>query len=57
MMAFVFIWLYLGSPAEPREAREFAANGVDFITDERLVKNIFIGSPSPRRAFNSLAEV
>jgi hypothetical protein len=33
MMAFVFIWLYLGSPAEPRGAREFAADGVDFITD------------------------
>jgi hypothetical protein len=57
MVAFIFIWLYLGSPAEPRGAREFAADGVDFITDERLVKNIFISSPSSRRAFNSLTEV
>jgi hypothetical protein len=35
--------------------RECASGGVGFISDQRLVKKIFMSSPSPSRAFSSSA--
>jgi hypothetical protein len=38
-------------------AGESATGGLGFISDERLVKKIFMSPPSPSRAFSSSTEV